>query len=199
MEVNLLAARAHILARLGRLDQARAAADAELELAERLDNAELRATALYDRGVVSFAAGEDEQAERLLADALESRATVSRPLVRLVRAEALVRLGRLGDAEHELRETSLEPVAPSDFPDTLVARLTRLQGLIAAARGDREQAERRLREAAHSWRRRAGPEHHGDQYVATLADLGRPPVAGLVEPARELERVLADLESLSAA
>jgi DNA-binding SARP family transcriptional activator len=199
MEVNLLAARAHILARLGRLDEARAAADAELEIAERLDNGELRATASHDRGVVAFAAGEDELAERLLADALESRATVSRPLVRLARAEALVRLGRLDDAEHELRETTLEPVAPSDFPDTLVARLTRLQGLIAAARGDRELAERRLREAADGWRRRAGPEHHGDQYAATLADLGRPPVAGLVEPARELERVLADLASLAAA
>jgi DNA-binding SARP family transcriptional activator len=199
MEINLLAAQAHILARLGRLDEARAAADTELELAERLDSPELRATAQHDRGAVAFAAGEDEQAERLFANALESGATVSRPLVRLLRAEALVRLDRLDDAERELRETTLEPVAPSDFPDTLVARLTRLQGLIAAARGDIRLAERRLRESADGWRRRAGPEHHGDQYVATLADLGRPPVAGLVEPARELERVLADLNSLSAA
>jgi hypothetical protein len=118
--------------------------------------------------------------------------------VRLMRAEALVRLGRLEDAERELRQTTLEPVAPSDFPDTLVARLARIQGLIAAARGDRALAERRLMEAADGWGRRAGPELHGDQYVATLVDLGRPPVAGLVEPRRELERVLADLESLRA-
>jgi tetratricopeptide (TPR) repeat protein len=199
LEVNLLAARAHILARLGRLDEACAAADAELEIAERLGNAELRATALHDRGVVAFKAGEYVPAERLLADALESRAAVSRPLARLVRAEALIHLGRLEDAERELRETTLEPVGPSDFPDTLVARLTRLQGLIAAARGDRRLAERRLHEAADGWRRRTGQELHGDQYAATLADLGRPPVAGLVEPAHELERVLADLEALRAA
>jgi DNA-binding SARP family transcriptional activator len=198
MEVNLLAARAHILARLGRLDEARAAAEAEQEYADRLGSAELRATALHDRGVVALAAGEDELAERLLGEALESRPAVSRPLVRLVRAEALVRLGRLEDAEQELREAALEPVAPSDFPDTLVARLARIQGLIAAAHGDRELAERRLREAADGWRRRADPEVHGDRYVATLVDLGRPPVAGLVEPSRELELVLADLESLSA-
>jgi hypothetical protein len=31
-----------------------------------------------------------------------------------------------------------------------------------------------------------------------LADFGRPPVAGLVESARELKQVLADLESLHA-
>jgi Tetratricopeptide repeat len=123
---------------------------------------------------------------------------VSRPPVRLARAEALVRLGRLEDAERQLRATALEPVATHDFPDTLVPRLTRIQGLIAAARGDRERAERYLHEAADGWRRRAGAELRGDQYVATLADLGRPPVAGLVEPARELERVLAELESLPA-
>jgi DNA-binding SARP family transcriptional activator len=198
VEVHLHAARAHILTRVGRLDEARAAAEAELELAERLANADLRATALHDRGLVAFAAGEDELAERLLEEALAAGGPVSRPLARLARAEALVRLGRLEDAERELRETTREPVAASDFPDTLVPRLTRIQALIAAARGDRELAERRLREAANGWRRCAGPELRGDRYVATLADLGRPPVAGLVEPARELERVMAELESLRA-
>jgi DNA-binding SARP family transcriptional activator len=198
VEVHLHAARAHVLARLGRLDEARAAAETELEIAERLDSVELRATALHDRGLVAFAAGEDELAERLLEAALEAGAPVSRPPVRLARAEALIRLGRLEDAERQLRATALEPVATRDFPDTLVPRLTRIQGLIAAARGDRELAERYLQEAADGWRRRAGPELRGDQYVATLADLGRPPVAGLVEPARELDRVMADLESLRA-
>lgn len=198
VEVNLHAARAHILARLGRLDEARAAADRELEIAERIANAELRATALHDRGVVAFAAGEDELAERLLEEALDSGASVSRPSARLARAEALVRLGRLDDAERELRETTLEPVAASDFPDTLVPRLVRVQALIAAARGDRELAEQRLQEAADGWRRRVDPELYGDRYAATLTDLGRPPVAGLVEPARELEHVTAELESLRA-
>ena len=52
---------------------------------------------------------------------------MSRPLARLARAEALTRLGRLDEAEAELRATALEPVGPSDYPDTLVARLSRIQ------------------------------------------------------------------------
>ncbi|MEW6583971.1 MAG: transcriptional activator domain-containing protein, partial [Actinomycetota bacterium] len=120
-----------------------------------------------------------------------------RPLARLARAEALLGLDRLDDAEAELRATVLEPVGAGDFPDALVPRLTRLQGLIAVARGDRQLAERRLREAADGWRRYVPAGGEGDRYVATLADLGRPPVAGLVEPASELERVLAELASLT--
>jgi DNA-binding SARP family transcriptional activator len=197
-EVHLLAARAHILARLGRLDEARAAADAELELAERLDNAPLRAVAQHDRGIVALAAGDAARADVLLAAALDGDAPVSRPLARLARAEALLRLERLEEAEAELRATALEPVGPSDLPDTLVPRLTRLQGLIAAARGDRDLAARRLRQAADGWRRYLPADGRGDSYVSTLADLGRPPVAGLVEPARELEAVLAELASLTA-
>jgi len=197
-EVHLLAGRAHILTRLGRLEEARAAADAELELAERLDNAELRAVAQHDRGIVALAAGDLDRAEALLAAALDGNAPVSRPLARLARAEALLRLERLEEAEAELRATVFEPVGPSDLPDTLVPRLTRLQGLIAAARGDRELAARRLHEAADGWRRYVPADDQGDRYVATLADLGRPPVAGLVEPARELEGVLAELASLPA-
>jgi DNA-binding SARP family transcriptional activator len=197
-EVQLLAGRAHILARLGRLDEARAAAEAELELAERLDSAKLRAVAKHDRGIVALAAGDLERADELLAAALDADVAVSRPLARLARAEALLRLRRLDEAEAELRATALEPVGPSDFPDTLVPRLARLQGLIAAARGDHELAERRLNEAAEGWRRYLPVGDRGDRYVATLADLGRPPVAGLVEPARELEGVLAELASLTA-
>jgi hypothetical protein len=90
----------------------------------------------------------------------------------------------------------MEPVGPSDFPDTLVPRLTRVQGLIAAGRGDRALAARRLGEAAEGWRRRLDRSTDGDRFAASLSDLGRPPVAGLVEPDRELERVLAELRSL---
>jgi tetratricopeptide (TPR) repeat protein len=197
-EVHLLAGRAHILLRLGRMDEARAAVEAELELAERLDNAELRAVARHDGGMIALAAGDAEGAEALLAAALDSGALVSRPLARLARAEALVRLDRLDEAETELRATALEPVGPGDMPDTLVPRLTRLQGLIAAARGDLALAERRLAEAADGWRRYVPPERQGERYVATLVDLGRPPVAGLVEPATELDRVLAELAGLAA-
>ena len=129
--------------------------------------------------------------------ALEAGASVSRPLARLARAEALTRLGRLEEAEEELRATALEPMGPSDYPDTLVARLSRVQGLIAAARGDLELAERRLRESAAGWRRRVGRvADAGEAYVANLTDLGRPPVVGLVEPAYELDRVERELESL---
>ena len=90
-------------------------------------------------------------------------------------------------------------MGPSDFPDTLVPRLVRVQGLIAAARGDDALAARRLEEAAAGWRRRLGRDADGDRYTAVLADLGRPPVAGLVEPERELERVLGDLRALAPA
>jgi hypothetical protein len=85
------------------------------------------------------------------------------------------------------------------MPDTLVPRLTRLQGLIAAGRGNPALAERRLREASDGWRRLLGAAGEGDRYAAALADLGRPPVAGLVEPARELDRVLAELASIHVA
>ena len=75
--------------------------------------------------------------------------------------------------------------------------MTRVQGLIAAARGDVELAERRLREAAAGWRRRMqSASADGEAYVSNLTDLGRPPVLGLVEPAHELERVQRELESL---
>lgn len=73
-----------------------------------------------------------------------------------------------------------------------------MQGLIAVARGDRALAERRLSEAADGWRRRIGQTGDGAEYVANLVDLGRPPVQGLVEPARELERVEAELRELQA-
>lgn len=196
-EVHLLAGRAHILGRLGRLREACATADAALELAEQLDSDEVRAVAQHDRGIVALLAGEFERADALLAAALDANAPVSRPLARLARAEALLRLDRLDEAEAELRATGVEPVGPGDLPETLGPRLTRLEGLIAAARGDLELAERRLREAADGWQRYVSLDGSGDRYVAILADLGRPPVAGLVEPAREIERILAELAALT--
>ena len=64
---------------------------------------------------------------------------------------------------------------------------------IAAARGDRELAAARLREAADGWRARlAAPGRAG-----FIVDFGRPPVAGLVEPDRELARVEAELAALA--
>lgn len=193
------AARAHILARMGRFDEAMEATDRELALAEMVGEPLPIATARHDRGLVAVVAGRYEEGEALLADALESEAPISRPLTHLTRAEALTHLGRLDEAEAELRATTFEPLRSSDYPDTLVARLTRVQGLIAAARGDLELAERRLREAAAGWRRRMrSASADGEAYVSNLTDLGRPPVLGLVEPARELERVERELRSLEA-
>jgi len=199
LEVQYLAARSYVLTRLGRLDEARAAAEAEAELAERIAIPELEATARHDCGMVALARGELDRAQALLRAALAEGAPVSRPVARLARAEALAGLGRLDEAESELRATALEPVGPSDFPDTLVPRLVRVQGLVAAARGERAVAVRRLEQAAAGWRRRLDRSADGDRYAATLTDLGRPPVAGLVEPERELERVLSDLRALEPA
>ena len=63
------------------------------------------------------------------------------------------------------------------------------QALSARARGDDELAERRLREAEAQWRRLAGEDDASREHLASLVDLGRPPVTGVVDPAAELERV----------
>jgi hypothetical protein len=100
---------------------------------------------------------------------------------------------RAGD---ELRATVLEPVGPSDFPAALVPRLTYIQGLIAIARDDREEAERRLRESIAGWERLLDRSHGVETMSAVLADLGRP-VVGLVEPQRELDRARHELEGVA--
>ena len=111
------------------------------------------------------------------------------PLARLLLAEALATAGRPDEAEGELRAVALEPVSPADLPDTLVARMSQVQGLIALRRGNFPLAARRLREAETGWLRRCGQgraerdRDAGQGYVAALIDLGRPPMTALVEPA----------------
>jgi hypothetical protein len=74
--------------------------------------------------------------------------------------------------------------------------MTRVQGLIALARGDRAGARRRLTEAAEGWR--CHLEHDvGADFVANFVDLGRAPVVGLVEPEWELRRLTAELDELT--
>jgi tetratricopeptide (TPR) repeat protein len=199
LEVQLRAARAYVLLRLGRLEEARAAAEQEAVVADRLDAPDLRATAEHDRGMVALALGEHALAAELLEAALQHDAPVSRPLARLARAEALARLGRCDEADEELRAVVLEPVRPGDFPETLVPRLTRVQGLVAAARGDIALAALRLEESAHGWRSVLDRSGDGERYTSSFADLARPPVLGLVEPDRELERVLGELRDLDTA
>jgi hypothetical protein len=116
-------------------------------------------------------------------------------LTRLALAEALARSGRPEAAQEQVRETVLEPVRPSDFPETLVPRLARVQGLIALAEGRREEAERRLDEAVAGWRRVISRNLVAESITTVLADLGRP-VVGLIEPERELQLACGDLETI---
>lgn len=192
-------ARTALLRLLGRLGEARVASDAAAAAAERIGLPELEGLVHYDRGLLATAAGDHQTAASELGLALDLGAPVSRPSARLRRAEALARDGRADEAERELRGVALEPVSPADLPDTLVARMSHVQGLIALRRGNQSLAARRLREAESGWLRRLRHDHaehdseSGQGYVAALIDLGRPPVAALVEPARDLAALRADM------
>jgi tetratricopeptide (TPR) repeat protein len=195
IEVPCLAARAFVLSRLRRHDEALSLAAEQLAKAERMDSQAAAATARHDAGLISLAAGRHAEAAQLLADALADGAEVSRPAARLARAEALARCGRPDEAAPEMRRAALEPVRDSDLPWALVPRMARVQGLIALARGDRAEARRRLDEAAAGWRRHLRHDA-GAAFVANFVDLGRAPVVGLIEPAWELRRITAELAEL---
>ncbi len=195
LEIHLLAARSFVLRRLGRLDEARAAADCEGALAEQLGQPALIAMASHDRGLVALQAGATELASALLAGSLVESAPISRPLTRLALAEALARSGHPDRAAEQVRATVLEPVAPSDFPDALVPRLARVQGLIALARDQHAEAECRLMESIAAWERQLERAIRAESITTVLADLGRP-VIGLIEPERELDRARADLHAI---
>ena len=199
LSVYAQTARSAILRRLGRLPEARQACDAAAGYADRIGLPELDGLVHAERGLIAAAAAQPGAAVAGLTSALDLGAPVSRPATRLRLAEALVRAGQPDGAETELRAVTLEPVGPGDFPATLVAQMSRVQGLIAAARGDVALAERYLSESLASWQRIAGtPDSRqaGAGYVAGLIDLGRPPVSSLVEPARELAAVRRDLAAL---
>jgi tetratricopeptide (TPR) repeat protein len=195
-------ARTALLRLLGRLGEARVACDAAAAAAERIGLPELEGLVHHDRALLATAAGQHKTAASELGLALDLGAPVSRPRARLLRAEALARDGRPDDAEHELRAVALEPVSPADLPDILVARMSHVQGLIALQRGNQSLAARRLREAESGWLRRSRRPHadhdvdSGQTYVAALIDLGRPPVAALIEPERELAALRADIATV---
>jgi tetratricopeptide (TPR) repeat protein len=180
---------AYTLARLGRHVEARAACDRQTDLAERIASAELSLVADHDAGLLALLAGDHERAAKLLGRALEGDPPVPRAEARLRRAEALARLGRADEADAEIRAAALEPVRPAHRPAVLVARMAFAQALSARARGDQDLAERRLREAEGHWRRLASQGDASREHLASLVDLGRPPVTGVVDPAAELERV----------
>lgn len=190
-----VAGQAYALSRLGEHEDAMAAAQRLTTIALRSGVTEFEAMTDFDAGAVAFAAGQDEQAIQRLGAALSVPATrhFSRPVARLLLAEARLRTGDPAGAERELDLIPAEPVTAADLPDTLVARLVRIEGLLAAERDDPGRALTRFAEAESTWRRRLGPDGlPGDAVTMNLVDLGRPAVAGLIEPAVELGRVLAD-------
>ena len=71
--------------------------------------------------------------------------------------------------------------------------MTFVQGLAARARGNHELAERRLRESERHWHRLDADA--SGEFLASLVDLGRPPVTGVVDPQYELDRIAAELEA----
>ena len=188
--------RAWVLVRQRQYAEAEEAAAQARRNAERLDAPDLHAVVDAERGRVALRAGDLTHAVELLGRALERPdAVIGRPLARLQRAEALARLGDCDASEAELNRVVLEPVRPGDWPDTLVARMAGVEGLVAAGRGDRELAVRRLGEAIDGWRRRLSPAEMGQRITDVMVDLGRP-IIGLVVPAEELAALEADLAAL---
>ena len=189
---------AYTLAQLGRHHEARVANERQAELAARLASPELASVADHDGGLIALLAGDHERAAELLGRALAADPPVQRAEARLRRAEALARLGRGAEADAEIRAAALEPVRAAHRPAVLVARMAFAQGLSARASGDLTLAERRLREAEGHWRRVSGQDDVAREHLASLVDLGRPPVTGVVDPAAELERVAEELRGLEA-
>jgi DNA-binding SARP family transcriptional activator len=193
VEFQVAGLRASTLARLGRYDEARAAAERQAQLAEQLASPRLKATTDHDTALLEMLAGDYGRAEQLLERALKGKPNVQRGDARLRRAEALARLGRADEADREIRAAVLEPVRPADRPAVLVARMAFVQGLSARARGDHALAERRLHESAGHWRRL--DRDASGEFLASLVDLGRPPVTGVADPAYELQRIATELEA----
>ena len=201
LSVYAQTARCAILRRMGRLAEARRACDAAADYADRAGLAELDGLVSAERGLLALAERDPAAATAELTRALDLGAPVGRAATRLRLAEAFVLAGEPDRAEAALRDVALEPVSPGDFPATLVAHMSRVQGLVASARGDTQLAERRLAESLAAWQRIARSQDSRQTaagYVASLIDLGRPPVCSLVEPARELAAVEAELSALSA-
>lgn len=188
--------RAAILRRLGRYAEAAAVIGQAADAADRLGIAALDGLVHAERGLLALTTGDSPAAADELRLALEADAPVSRPLTRLQLAEALATTGRTADAEAEVRAAALEPVTASDFPDTLVARMQWVQGLIAWRGGDQPLAATRLHQSAASWQRRVVATKAGERYAANIVDLGRPPLSTLIEPDRELATVLATLSEV---
>jgi tetratricopeptide (TPR) repeat protein len=191
LAVENLCCRALLLARLGRHEEAAEEVARARQRCERLDVPRTTATVAHDAGLVALRAGRFADAAGLFGEALARPADVSRVATAMLRAEALAAAGDADAAERQLRAAVTEATGPADQPWALVPRLAWVQALIAESRGDHAAAVRRLDEAAQGWTRlrSVAASAAGASYVASLVDLGRPPIVGLVEPDRELARV----------
>jgi tetratricopeptide (TPR) repeat protein len=184
---------AHALSRLGRHDAAVDAAREEVHIAERFGSAELEAAAAADLGMTLLAAGRAEEARQALERALlADEARTPRAALRLAAAEAALAAGDPDAARAHLDRFPFEPVGPGDDPPGLIARLDRVTGLHLLASGRAPEGLARLEAAERRWERLAAvmvEDARGEQLTAVMLDLGRPPVAGLADPARELARI----------
>ena len=146
--LGCLAARAHILARLGRHAEAAETSRRQRDCAERLDSPALAAPAAHDAGLVALAAGEYAEAAALLAEALDAGAAVSRPTAGLRRAEALALHGEAsrGDRATARGHSGTGRPGRSALGSRAADRLG--AGAGRAARGDVVLARRRFEEAA---------------------------------------------------
>lgn len=192
LEAELVAARAYALSRMGRHDEALAVVAVLMRGAAATGQLDHEAAAAFDAAQIAIAAGRPAEAvdhlQRALADGVER---LPRALARLRLAGARAAAGDPDAAQAELERFAFEPVRPADAPAALIPRLAAVEGLIAVARGQFELAVERLSQAAGAWRRlSAGSATEG---VVGMVDLGRAPVAGLVEPRLELGRVCAEL------
>ena len=185
---------AHALSRLGRHEAAVEAAREEMRVAERFGNADLEAAAWADLGVTLLAAGRPGEARSALEGCLAlEEARVPRAALRLSAAEAALGDAGPAAARAHLERFPFEPVGAGDDPAGLVARLDRVTGLVLLAAGEREAGMAHLDAAVGRWERlleAARPASEaGEELLSVMIDLGRPPVAGLSDPAGELEKV----------
>ena len=193
LETQALAAKAYALSRLERHDEAVQVAEDAARLSLESGDEARQALAMFDCGSIYLAAGRAGDARARLAAALGGNASaLPRTTARLRLAEATLLAGDSEAAERELQRVPFEPVVPTDVPMALVPRLERLEGLVAAARGNDAGAIRALASAEATWRTMLGQVPDDSLFAATVLDVGRVPVAGLIEPALELGRVLAE-------
>ncbi len=185
-----LAAKAHLLARTGRFDEAAVCIDQQLECAERLDDPRYLDTARIDAGLVALASGRYEDAAKLLQQGLAGDPQASRPSAALARAEALVAAGAPLAARAQLRLMVTEPAGRADQPWALVPKVARVQGLIAAAEGDKVIGAQAVRRGRNGLAPGSGLGHRSDRgRIPFRPGRSRPPAGG--RPGRTGTRVAA--------